>query len=45
MGRVNKETGIPGRQAALDSERSATAKLKSEGNSLEFQSRPDPKKL
>ena len=39
-----RETGIPGRAAALDAERSATAQLKSEGHSLELQCRPDPNK-
>jgi RHS repeat-associated protein len=37
-----KETGIPGRGAGLDAERAATADLKSQGHSLEFQCRPDP---
>jgi RHS repeat-associated protein len=37
---VVKETGIPGRQAALDIERSATKRLVEDGNSLPLQQRP-----
>lgn len=39
-----KETNIPGREAALDAERAATAELKKQGHSLELQCRPDPNK-
>ncbi|MGH8049970.1 MAG: RHS repeat-associated core domain-containing protein, partial [Arenimonas sp.] len=37
-----KETGIPGRRAALEAEKAATKELKSEGNTLRLQQRPKP---
>ncbi|ACE83371.1 hypothetical protein CJA_0825 [Cellvibrio japonicus Ueda107] len=37
-----KETNIPGREAALNSEQAATNQLKADGHSLRLQCRPKP---
>jgi RHS repeat-associated protein len=39
-----KETGIPGRAAALEREKAATRELREQGHRLEGQCRPDPNK-
>ena len=39
-----KETGVPGRAAALEREKAATRELREKGNRLEGQCRPDPNK-